>query len=237
MIRMTVQNIENITYEDAKKLETDHVIIKGHECIFVDFKNSRFGYSVLVFMNKRHIYYADEYGINHAAIHNESGNEGLRAYYIELLNKRLFTKKEMLGPVISYEDYEAKDHFLRNYWIQRYQCMPIFNVYKNTEPEHEAKELPFYNPISFCFVESKSIVKMAKKYSNHLERGFEKLKSNNVQFRHMVRTELERHEAGITGTHIDALDALKIRYEDLSRIQVYIVDRELEKLMNRKACG
>lgn len=45
---MTITDIESLTYEQAKEIAIEMIMIKDHDCFFADL-GENFGYSVLVF--------------------------------------------------------------------------------------------------------------------------------------------------------------------------------------------
>ena len=61
---MTITDIESLTYEQAKEIAIEMIMIKDHDCFFADL-GENFGYSVLVFKNGRHIYFANDYELHH----------------------------------------------------------------------------------------------------------------------------------------------------------------------------
>ena len=77
----TIYDIENLTYDQAKKMAIEALDIKGHDCFLVDF-GGYFGYSILVFKNKRHIHYANDYELHNKWLVKEKGKEALKHYYI-----------------------------------------------------------------------------------------------------------------------------------------------------------
>ena len=74
---MTIEKIQKLTITEARKIALEIMEIKEHKCIFVDFNDNRFGYSVLVFKNGKHIYYANDYELHHGYTVKEQGKEGL----------------------------------------------------------------------------------------------------------------------------------------------------------------
>lgn len=232
---MTITDIESLTYEQAKEIAIEMIMIKDHDCFFVDLGGD-FGYSVLVFKNGRHIYFANDYELHHGYMVKTEGKESLKEWYIETLNRKLFTDKELLEPVLSYGDYKRKDYFLRNYWIMRYEYVSIFVIGKEDQMkiEEEKKTHPFFNPICFCYVENENIVNEAKKYNLHLQNSFKKLKENNEAFRKMVRYELDNHEACVSYDYEAALDSLGLRFEELPKDKQKIVKEELNKQIKSK---
>lgn len=229
----TISEIENLTYAQAREMAIETMEIKEHEIFFVNL-GEYFGYSYLVFKNEKHIYYANYYQLHCGYIVEKSGLEGLRGYYIELINRKLYTDAELLEEVKSYDDYEKKSHYLRNYYIMRYDYVSIFAISEEDKKKVEEgkKTHPYYNPISFCYVKDEEIIKTQAKFMANLEKGYEKLKESTEGFREMIRQELYNHEACITCTASDALDALGLRFEELTDEQKQIVKSELNKQIN-----
>lgn len=229
----TISEIENLTYAQAREMAIETMEIKEHEIFFVNLGES-FGYSYLVFKNGKHIYYANYYQLHCGHIVKKSGLEGLRGYYIELINRKLYTDAELLEEVKSYDDYENKSHYLRNYYIMRYEYLSIFGIGEKAQKEFDKakKNFPYYNPISFCYVKDEEIIKTQAKFMANLEKEYKKLKESTEGFREMIRAELYNHEACITCTADDALDALGLKFEELTDEQKTIVKSELNKQIN-----
>lgn len=227
---MTIIEIENLKYEEAQKIAIETVTIKEHECIFVDFKNT-FGYSVLVFKDGKHIYYANDYELHHNYIVEESGKEALKEYYIREMNEKLYTDTELLEAVKTYDEYKKKDYFLRNYWIMRFDNLSIFGAGEEAQRKFDSEKpnFPFYNPISFCYVADKNIVDASRKFMQYLKKSYEALKENTEEFRKMVSYELANHEACVTCDYRSALDALGMKFEELTEEKKKIVKEELSK--------
>ena len=222
-----IDMIRALTIEEARQLAIETMGIKEHECIFVDFEGY-FGYSVLVFKDGKHIHYADDFELHHGYIVKESGKEALKQWYIESLNRKLFTDAELMEEVATYDEYEKKSYFLRNYYIMRYDYVSIFGIGEEAQKafDEARKTYTVYNPVSFCYVADENIVKTQSEILKHLEESFEELKKSDETFREMVSSELANHEASITCDYEDALDALGLRVEDLTEAQQKIVKEE-----------
>ena len=232
MKEMNIKEIESLTLEEAKNIALENLTIKDHDCFLVDF-SGYFGYSILVFKNGKHIYHANDYELHHRHLVKENGRDALRAYYIKEMNEKLYTDAEMMEEPTSYNEYEKKNHFLRNYYIMRYDYESIFFI--GTDAEREArqrkieKEYPYYDPVSFCYVSDRRIIEIQKKYLEILQNGYKYLQNNLEVFREMVRKELANHEACITCDYTDALDALGLTFEELAKDKQKIVKEELKK--------
>lgn len=226
----TISDIENLTYDQAKEMAIETLNIKGHDCLLVDF-GGYFGYSILVFKNKRHIRYANNYELHNEWLVKEKGKEALKEYYIKKLNEILFTEAELLKPVNDYDEYKRKDYFLRNYWIMRYDYLSIFGIGEEAQIEfdRQKKFYPVYDQFSFCYVKDEEIINEQAKYMSNIENEYKKLKGDLDKFREMISYELANHEACITGEADDTLDALGYRWDDLTDKQKKIVKEELQK--------
>lgn len=230
---MTISEIERLTYKEAKENAIEVIKIKEHDCVFINFEGY-FGYSVLVFKNGKHIYYANDYQLHHSYTVKERGLDGLRDYYIAQMNRKLYTNEELLEEIESYDEYDKKSYFLRNYWIMQYDYLSIFRFGREQEMKFEKakKYYPYSNPVSFCYVKDESIVEEQLKYHVHISSQYEKLKNNISTFREMISKELANHEAGYTGEIEDTLDALNMKWDELSEEKQKIVKEELKKQMD-----
>lgn len=227
---MNISEIELLTEKTVKPYVLEHMVIKDHDCYFCNF-GEYFGYSIVVFKNGKHIYYANDYQLHHNYKVKEDGIESLRKFYINEMQHKLYTDSELLEPCDSYDEYELKNHFLRNYWIMRYDRLSIFGIGEDARKEFDRKkpEYPYYNAVCFCYVKDEKIVEDADQYIRSLENEFKKLKSNDETFRQMIRVELNNHEACITMDYTDALAALELKYSELSDEQKRIVKQELHR--------
>lgn len=227
---MTIREIKNLTYNEALKLAVEIMEIKDHQVIFAEC-GEYFGYSALVFKNGKHIYYANDYELHHGYRVKKSGKEAFKQWYIEALNRKLYTDAELLEDIKTYDEYEKKSRFLHNYYIMRYDYVSIFGIGEEARKKIEEgkKQFPFYNPVSFCYVADENIIKTQMTYYEHLQNAYEKLKADSETFREMVSRELANHEACITCDYTDALDALGIKFDDLTEEKQKIVKEELKK--------
>lgn len=233
MKEFDIEMIKELTFEDAKELAIESMEIKEHECFFVDF-GGYFGYSVLVFKDRKHVYYADDFELHHTYKVKESGKEALKQWYIKSLNRKLFTDIELMETVINYDKYERKNYFLRNYYIMRFDYISIFGIGEEAKKafEEARKIYTVYNPVSFCYVKDKNIVDTQTKILKHLKKSFNDLKKNDETFREMISSELANHEACITCDYTEALDSLGLNFNKLTESQQKIVKEELRKQIN-----
>lgn len=228
-------NIENITLKQALKIAEETKTIKDHTVIFADLKkhmDSHLGYSALVFKNGRHIHYANIYELDWEYFVREHGRESLNRHFTEMLNDTLYTDEELMSGIKDYMEYQLKNHFLRNYWIMRYDYISIYDK----EGMKNKGKATVYDPISFCYVDDISIVEEQTKLLRNIESEYKKLTENDNTFRQMVRSELYNHEACVTGEYTEALAALGFKYENLTDSRKKIVDEELYKQIYKYDC-
>ena len=232
MKEMNITGIENLTYEEAKNIALENLTIKEQDCFLVDFIGY-FGYSILVFKNGKHIYHANDYELHHHWLVKEKGRDALREYYIRKMNEKLYTDTEMMEEPVSYDEYEKKNYFLRNYYIMKYNHESIFFIGTDKEREERKqkieKKYPYYNPVSFCYVSDPEIIDIQRKYLEILQNAYKSLQNNLDVFREMVKKELANHEACITCDYTDALDALGLTFEELAKDKQEIIKEELKK--------
>ena len=106
----TIRDIEALTEEQAAAMAIETASVKGHQVYFVDF-GGYFGYSVLVFADGHHIKYANDYELHH----KDKSRDELQKFYLSSLSRKLFTADEM-ETVSDYQDKQAKEYYIRNYY-------------------------------------------------------------------------------------------------------------------------
>lgn len=192
MKEYTITDIEAMNEQEAQKMAESTMQIKEHNIYFVDF-GGYFKFSALVFMNGKHIYYANDYELHHAG----RTHEELKAWYIETLNHKLYTEKELAEPVKDYDDYQAKDYFLRNYYPMRYDYISAFNIFHNDEEEEAFRkqiEGMFLSRISFAYYKNVEIVEKLQKMTATLEENRKKSADNYDYMKAAIIKELWNHE-------------------------------------------
>ena len=84
---MTIEEIRALTQKELETLrikgKAELLNIKEHDCYFTDLEGA-FGYSVLVFKNNHHIYYANDYQLHH----KNKTKEDLKQWYINILSNK-----------------------------------------------------------------------------------------------------------------------------------------------------
>lgn len=146
---MQITEIENLTEEQAKEMALETMNIKDHNVYFVNC-GSGFDYSVLVFKNNHHIYYANDYKLHHS---KDSSDGELREIYIKSLNHKLYTEQELTEPIKDYDDYEAKRHYLANYYPMQVDHISYFFIGSDEEREQMRKKVAkmIDNKIGLCY--------------------------------------------------------------------------------------
>lgn len=193
----TISEIEALTLAEVIIMNEDDVEINGHDVYFVDF-GGYFGYSALVFKDGAHIYYANDYELHHKG----RSKEELKEWYMETLPNKVFTDED-LAVVKNYTDYENKDYFLRNYYIQRIPYETAFHIYHNEREEKEFAEKvkdKYYNPISFCYVDQKykGFCERQKELLEKLKAAKEAAANGNFDYwKNAFLYEMFNHEYGI----------------------------------------
>lgn len=141
-------DIEHISEDWARELADEVLNIKGFNCYLLDIGGA-YGYSILVYKNNHHIYYADDYQLHHPS----KTVDELRAWYIETLNHKLYTDDEIISPLKDYDDYTSKSYFLSNYYgMQEDYVSAFYIVTPESKAEHDkAIEGKIYNPVCYSY--------------------------------------------------------------------------------------
>lgn len=193
-----IRAIEEMPVETAKALAGENVEkIKDHDVYFVDLGDP-FGFSALVFFGDRHIHYANDYQLHHRHMNLDE----LRNFYVMALNNKLFTEKELVGSIQSYDEYKRKEYFLHNYYGMRKEYVSIFMVAPSDEEKqayHEKIADMIYNPICFGYnkPEDKEFVDRCAELSLALEKAKEALENNYEYQKQAFLAEMYNHEYGI----------------------------------------
>lgn len=199
--------IEEMTETQAASMAEEVITIKGHTVYLADV-GSYYNYSALVFLNGRHIYYADEHEIHYHYMdysqdpprQTEPTREYLRQRYIEKLNNKLYTEDEITGPVKDYDDYQAKDYYLRNYYPMQEDYITIFCINPTPEQEREFKRRTAsmtYSPISFGYFPRAEFVEHQMELHAALEAQYHKTMKSPEHMKAAFLKEMFNHEYGI----------------------------------------
>lgn len=196
---LSIHEIEKLTESQAETLAEmttgDRTEIKEHNIYFVDF-GGRFGYSVLVYKNNHHIYYANDYQLHHQS----RAKEELRNLYIEYLNYKLYTESEISEPIKDYDDYTAKSHYLRNYYPMQEDYVSIFFIGTEAEREEHSKQYEgkIYNPaaLGYFAADKQDFVNRNIELVRILEAQKEKMTNNFEYLKQAFLSEMYNHEYG-----------------------------------------
>ena len=169
MKEYTIRDIEAMTEAQAEEMAIEATEVKGHQIYFVDF-GGYFGYSALVFADGHHIKHADDYELHHTG----KSRDELREFYINSLNKKLFTAGEM-ETVTDYQDKQAKEYYIRNYYGLRRDHISMFFCGPDSEREKLRKQTEnmIFSPVFLAYYDKKDadFVKSGGKTSFYTGKG------------------------------------------------------------------
>lgn len=229
---MNISEIEALTESEVREECIESIEIKGHTCYFVYF-NGGFGYSILVFKNGRHMYYANDYELHHS---NHKGDYvWLKAWYIDGAKRKLFTEEELCTEIKTYDEYERKGHYLRNYWIQQFDHVSMWYIGEPSKEQKKAERKGYVCSPCFAYVNEQSIVDRCEELFKIITSQWKRLKEDENVFREMVAHELANHEYCITCDYTDALSALGFTYKSLTDRQRQILHEEGRKQIENYA--
>lgn len=190
----TIRDIEALTEAQAAEMAIETVIVKGHQVYFVDF-GGYFGYSALVFVDGHHIKYANDYELHHKG----RSREELREFYLDSLSRKLFTAEEM-ETVNDYQDKQAKEYYIRNYYGLRRDHISMFFCGPDKELERLRKktENMIFSPVFMAYYDKKDadFVKHGKGLLSTLKKA-EPKKDNAEYWENAFLREMFNHEYGI----------------------------------------
>ena len=203
-----IHDIESMTEEAAFIYAEDTAIIKEHDIYFVDF-GGYFGFSALVFYDAKHIYYANDYQLHHKKIiWHEDGTstsedytkEELKDLYIEALNNKLFTDEELSEPLKSYEEYQRKDYYIRNYYGMRQEYISMFFIGTDEERAkiQELTSKMYFSPISFSYYCNPEFPEKIERLHKALEEQKADTVNNYEYQKRAFKHEAYNHEYGIS---------------------------------------
>ena len=220
---------EHIDFETAQRIAEKHETIKNHDVFFTTLEN-HYGYSALVFKNNRHIHYADLYQLHYEYTAKEHGLEYLHEYFVKILNERLFTDEELLGPITSYADYRNKIYYAINYVMLQYDTASMYFMSKEEAAE---KQYNYVSHISMHYAKTPEPIEKQAAFYENLKNELKKNLEKTTFFKKAVKTELANHEAGYSCEYDDALRTLGLRFENLTETQQKIVLKELDAQIRR----
>ena len=218
---MNIREIESLTEVEAKEMALETMQIKEHNIYFVDL-GEYFKYSVLVFKNGKHIHYANDYELHHAG----RERKWLRNWYINTLNHKLYTESEICGEIKDYDEYTAKERYLRNYYPMQIDYVSAFRICSTEAEEKQFDEDTkglHLNPISFCYMSDIGFIKHQAELFAKLQEQKEKMKENLAYWKDAFKREMYNHEYAINWTpDADTLSAFgNINYRENATLTQY----------------
>lgn len=103
--------------------------VKGYN-VYLLTLDSRFGYSMLVYGDRRPIVWANDYELHHS----KKTREELRDMYLKSAERQLYTEEELAQPLKSYFDYQRRRKYICELLPLRRDFMSMF-YYASTEEE------------------------------------------------------------------------------------------------------
>ena len=196
MSEKIVTPVDDITEVEAREYAEDMAIIKDYTVYFAE---TRLGFTALVYKNGHHVRYADQYEIHFNYIKDRT-HELLKIKYIDILGHKLFTDEEIAEPLKSYDDYTAKEYFLRNYHCMQVDYVSIFFINRGKEDEDRWKKSIkglHRNPVSFCYMADKDFIKHEVELMSILEKRKSEVAENFEYQKSAFLHEMYNHEYGI----------------------------------------
>lgn len=185
---LTIKDIETLTEGAAQSAALEVAEIKGHTIYFVDLEGA-FGYSVLVFKDGHQIIYANDYELHHR---NET-REGLNEFYKRSLARKLYTDEELSEPLTSYDEYTAKEYYIRNYYGLRRDHVSIFCINPTKEQRAELKTM-IYDPVALAYYDDLEFVQRHVELFAELEKRYDETATNYEYQKAAFMYELGNHE-------------------------------------------
>lgn len=189
----SIEDIEALTEQEAAALAIERMEIKDHTVYFVDF-GGYFKYSCLVFRNGYHIHYANDYELHH----NGRTRDELREWYIDGMNRALFTEEEIAAPLTDYDEYDRKDYFLRNYYGMASDYLSCWGNFSNEKFakawEEKKKAYPYVSPISFGYYADESFARHLAELYEKLQAAKNAMADNFEYYKGAFKHEMANHE-------------------------------------------
>lgn len=203
----TIDEIQSLMEADIKELEPITFEVNGHKVYMVDLEGY-FGFSALVFRNGKHIYYANDYELHHKG----KTHEDLIKWYLESLERKLFSDDMIAAPVSDYTEAERKEYYIRNYYPQ--MCDDIVSAFRICTNEAESaafdKEVEgmIYNPVGFFYTNDKDFSDRVIELYKIAVASKEGSKDNYDYWFNAFKYEMFNHEYAINwDADIDTLSA------------------------------
>ncbi len=233
LLKDNVNDIEQTTEQEARD---NAWIIKenfkdGYNLYLVDF-GGYFGLSALVYADGQRVW--SDYALHHR---ERAENGTLPAWYIETANAAIYSAEELKQPIKNYNDYCARNDFIRNIYSRRRDYISMFFIGKRpAEQEQQIKDVyKFPSRVSFAYYADKDFVEQLNRLLAQNEKLYAEFMHGDEAFRDAIRRELANHEACITGDYEEGLAALGFKFEELTEQRKKIVLEELKKQIHNYA--
>ena len=228
------EQVENLAEEKAKENAEEQIIIKGYNCYFINLP-PYYNYSVLVYKNGHYI--TEDLELHHP---KKGNKEELKKLYIESLTHKLFTPEEIDMPIMTHQEEQLKEYFVRNYYKEQYDNLSLFYIGEKQyeELERKIKEGGYKYDAMALFTVFKSEEERndaLNVYYTFLKRQKEYKKRDGINyFREHIRYELFNHEYGYTLDTTDALNALGLEYATLTKREKAILKAECDYVLAQR---
>lgn len=233
LLKDNINDIEQTTEQEARE---NAWIIKenfkdGYNLYLVDF-GGYFGLSALVYADGRRVW--SDYALHHRT-RAEDGT--LPEYFINEANGVIYSAGELEQPIKNYNDYRTRDSFIRNIYSRRRDYISAFFIGKRpAEQEQQIKDIyKFASWVSFAYYADKDFTVQLARLSAQNEKLYSEFLRDDEAFRDAIRWELANHEARISGDYREALEALGMKFEELTEQRQKIVLNELKKQIHNYA--
>lgn len=197
MESITIKEIESLTEQEVIGMNPDKEVINGHNVYMVDL-SGYFGFSALVFREGKHLYYANDYELHHKHMTREE----LISWYRETMSNKLFSDEMISEPIKDYQNGEAKDNYLRNYYpLMCEDKVSAFNIFhkeqERKEHEKRVKGLTF-SRIGFFYTSNKDFVNKLNDLYITAQKSKEGKKDNYEYWLNAFKYEMFNHEYAIS---------------------------------------
>jgi len=194
----SISDIEALTYEQVENMSEEMQTIKGHQVYFVDF-GGYFKYSVLVFRDKHHLYYADDYELHHSYMKDR---EELKKYYIEEMQNRLFDDASILAPLTDYTEKERRINYLNNYYpLLCDDKVSAFNIFHDDSEREEFRKkvenMYYCGCIGFFYTSNPAFVRRLEKLYSGVIKASEQASNSPEYWFNAFKYEMYNHEYAI----------------------------------------
>lgn len=134
---MNIHDIEGIkTESEARAMFApgfEMVPVKGHTVMLVDLGGA-FGYSALVFADGVHLTHANDYELHH----RHMGRDELKSWYIDKMNRILFTEDELSTLCKDYNEECMRKRYLANIYSRKRPYISMFHIGERDQETEKA---------------------------------------------------------------------------------------------------